>query len=212
MRLIYIFIGLAVLLALPFIIWGEAFDAVLKGEAGLTWLNEFGRRWAWIVGVGVLAADLVLPIPATTVLAGLGMIYGPFVGGLIGSAGSIIAGLIAYGLSRSMGRDAAVWLAGEEDLLKGERFFANAGGWAVALSRWMPLLPEVIACLAGLSRMPFARFCVALACGSVPMAFAYAILGHTHADRPGLALLLCAVVPPVLWLLVGRVMARWTRE
>ena len=69
-------------------------------------------------------------------------------------------------------------LAGREDLEKGERIFGSeAGGFIVALSRWLPVMPEVVACMAGMSQMPFGRFLVALACGSVPLGFAFAGIG-----------------------------------
>jgi hypothetical protein len=47
--------------------------------------------------------------------------------------------------------------------------------------------------------MPFRRFAAALCAASVPMGFAFAWIGHAGADRPGLALLLSAAVPPVIW-------------
>ncbi len=128
--------------------------------------------------MGLLVSDLVLPVPATGVMAALGVLYGPVRGGLIGAVGSILSGSIAYGLCRLLGRRAAVKLAGEKDLARAEGFFDSAGGWAVALSRWLPVLPEAVACLAGLARMRALSFFIALACGSIPMAFAFAALGH----------------------------------
>ncbi len=100
-------------------------------------------------------------------------------------------------------RQAAEWIAGREDLARGERLFGGAaGGWIVALSRWLPVMPEVVACLAGLARMPFPRFAVALCCGSVPLAFTFAWIGASGHDHPVLALLLSAFLPPVLWVSV----------
>ncbi len=72
----------------------------------------------------------------------------------------------------------------------------------VVLSRWLPLMPEVVACLAGLSGMPFRRFLVALACGSVPLGFAFAAIGATGREAPWVALAVSAGLPPVLWALV----------
>ena len=91
-------------------------------------------------------------------------------------------------------------LLGRRDLERGEWLFARIGGWAVALSRWLPLLPEVVACMAGLTRMPARTFFVALACGSVPLGFAFAAIGHAGAERPALTLALSAGLPLVLWL------------
>ncbi|MGA7485443.1 MAG: hypothetical protein WBW74_00675 [Xanthobacteraceae bacterium] len=48
----------------------EANDAVLT-------LRKI-RRLAWAVGIALIWADLVLPVPQTVVIAALGIIYGAF--------------------------------------------------------------------------------------------------------------------------------------
>jgi uncharacterized membrane protein YdjX (TVP38/TMEM64 family) len=179
----------------PFVVYGEAF-----ADGGLqAWVNQYGA-WAWLAGVAVLCADIVLPIPGTLVMTVLGYLYGWWLGGLISAGGSILAGLLAYAGSRALGRPAARWMAGDEALAQGERWFATEqAGWLLALSRWTPILPEAVACLAGLARMPLARFTLALACGSVPLGFAFAAIGHLGASHSGLALLLSAIVPLLLY-------------
>jgi membrane protein DedA with SNARE-associated domain len=90
------------------------------------------------------------------------------------------------------------------DLAAAETLFARSGGWMVALSRWLPVLPEAIACMAGLARMPAGRFSLALLCGSAPLGFAVAALGHAGSDRPFLTLALCALLPLPIWLIARR--------
>ncbi|ARA93596.1 DedA family protein [Rhodothermaceae bacterium RA] len=201
MRLLWLFLGLAVLFLIPFFLWGDALEATFS-HAGITaWLGAYGR-WAWAAALALLVGDLLLPIPASVVMTALGLLYGPVAGGLISAAGSFLAGSVAYGLCRGLGRGAARRLLGEADLARGERLFERVGGWLVVASRWLPVLPEVIACLAGLTRMPAGRFHLALACGAVPVGFTFAALGYAGADRPVLALVLSALVPPLLWLVV----------
>ncbi len=201
MRLAGIFIGLAVLFLVPFLIWGEGLAESFSFEGSVEWLRQQGK-FAWLAGVILLASDLFLPIPATGVMAALGLIYGPVLGGLIGATGSFLSGMMAYGLCRLLGRGTAVRLVGEKDLQQGERLFTKLGGWLVVVSRWLPLFPEVIACMAGLTQMPIRLFVVALLCGSVPMAFTYSAIGHAGVEHPGMALALSALVPPVLWLMI----------
>jgi len=50
--------------------------------------------------------------------------------------------------------------------------------------------------------MPLWAFLIALLCGSAPLAFAFAAIGHTGGEHPVLAIALSAVVPPLLWLVV----------
>ena len=202
----------AVLLALvigPFLVWGERFEAVLSLEGARAWLEGFGA-WAWAAGMGLLVADIVLPVPGTVVMSALGWRYGWLLGGLASAAGSMLAGTLAFGMCRRFGRPVARWIAGEDGLERAREVFERSGGWLVALSRWLPVLPEAVACLAGLARMPWRTFLLALTCGSVPLGFAFASIGHLGHQNPALALLLSALVPLVLWG-VARRYWRWTR-
>lgn len=205
MRLIWIFLGLAALLLIPFFLWADSLE--FSQEGAIEWLNRFGS-WAWAAGIGLLVSDLVLPIPGTAVMAGLGFIYGPVLGGAVSALGSFLAGAFAYQLCRIAGRPAAVWLVGEDDLQRGEQMFTRLGGWLVVISRWLPLFPEVIACMAGLVGMPRKLFYLALLCGSAPLGFVYATVGAAGTQRPGLALLISAGLPPLLWLILGRWISR----
>lgn len=201
MRLFLIFLVLVAIVLIPFFIWGDALTAFFTQTGTISWLRSYGR-WGWIAGIILLMSDLLLPIPATAVMAGLGYLYGPIVGGLISSLGSFFSGLLGYEICRRLGRGAALWILGKKDLEKGERLYARVGGWLVILSRWLPVFPEVIACMAGLTRMPVRAFYLALACGSLPLGFAFSAVGAVGIEKPGLAIALSALLPPVLWLVV----------
>ncbi len=187
----------------PWLIWGEAFECSFSLVGTLAWLREFGP-WAAAAGVGLLVADIALPIPSTIVMSALGATYGFWVGGLLAIVGSMLAGLTAYGLARWAGRPAAIWIAGEDSLVRTEELFARGGAWLVLTSRWLPILPEAVACLAGLARMPFRTFFWALTVGSVPLGLTFAWIGTLTEDREGLALALSAGLPIGAWLLSQR--------
>lgn len=199
MRLLRIFLALALLVLIPFFIWGDQLMVMFDATAARMWIQNYGP-WGWLAVIGVLVSDLFLPIPATGVMSAAGYVYGPWVGGVISCAGSLLAGLLAYVLCRVFGRRAAEWLAGAEGLNENERLFARSGPWLVILSRWLPVLPEVVACLAGIGRMPLRLFFVALVCGTVPMAFTYAAVGSLFDSEPGWALALSIILPVLLWL------------
>jgi uncharacterized membrane protein YdjX (TVP38/TMEM64 family) len=207
MRLFLVVAGLVALITGPLIFYGDQIDEKLAGDRGVALLREYGS-WAWMVGIGLIVSDLMLPVPAPAVMAALGIMYGPLVGGLVGSFGSFLAGMTAYCGCRLMGLRAARMLVGEENLGRLSRFFDRVGLWAVVLSRWMPLLPELLACLAGLSRMHLGRFSAALACGSLAMGMAFATLGTAYADRPVVGLLLSAILPLAAWPFVRRFLKR----
>jgi uncharacterized membrane protein YdjX (TVP38/TMEM64 family) len=198
-RLFVIFLVLAILVIVPFLIWGDEFEEAMTLDSMVAWLRSAGA-WAWAAGLGLLVVDLFLPVLGTVVMSALGLVYGWILGGILAALGSVGAGVLAYGLARLLGRRAACWLTGEKGLEEGERLFrGETGGWLVALSRWMPVLPEVVACMAGISKMPFARFFGALCAGSVPMGFVFAWIGHAGHDRPVFALALSAGLPPLIW-------------
>lgn len=137
----------------------------------------------------------------------MGVIYGALVGGLLAGAGSILASAAAYGLSRWAGRPMAVWFAGKEGPARTEALFARGGAWLVLTSRWLPVLPEAVTCLAGLARMPFRTFFAALAAGSLPMGFAFAGIGALARDQEALAVALSIILPVAAWI-VGRRLGR----
>jgi uncharacterized membrane protein YdjX (TVP38/TMEM64 family) len=199
--------GLILVALVPVFVFGDSIDEQFGGQKGVELLNQYGH-WAWIFAIGLIVSDLFLPVPTPAVMATLGLLYGPVVGGFIGGIGSILAGLVGYGGCLLLGPRVAQVLAGEENLPKLTRFFDRSGAAAIAFSRWLPILPEGLTCLAGLSRMNFARFFTALAVGSFSMGFAFSFLGSAYNERPTMGILISAIIPLALWPIVHR----WLRE
>ena len=198
MRLYFFLFFLVALMLAPVLVLDDEIDAYFAGEQGLENLRAYGGI-AWLVALGLIVSDLILPVPSTAVISALGMLYGPWLGGLIGGVASILAGLIAFGGCRLLGVRVQRFLVGEANLEKLSKFFARFGLTAIALSRWMPLLPEALCCLAGLARMPLGPFLAALSCGSLAMGFAFAWLGQAYLERPVAGLILSALIPLAVW-------------
>lgn len=207
MRFALLFLALAVLVTLPFVIWGADFESVFTPAGAVQWIEARGA-WGAAALVALLAADVVLPVPATPLISAAGYVYGPVTGAALGALGSTASGLIAYCLCRKLGRRAAQRIVGEAELERARARFERSGPWIVALSRWMPIVPEVTSCLAGLTRMDARTFTLALVCGTLPMACVYAWIGASGHDAPLVALALSALVPGVLLLAVGRLRRR----
>lgn len=182
----------------------EANNAVLA-------LRNYGS-WAWAVGIALIWADLVLPIPQTAAIAALGIIYGTLLGGLLGSLGLITGGLVGYGLMLTSARRLAQRLAGPRSLHKMESLFDRGGAWAIILTRSLPYsIPEAMVFLAGLAGMPMRQFTAALTIGSVPAAFAFAGIGAAWADQPIVALAVSYVLPILLLPIALHLMRRRRR-
>ena len=169
----------------------DATDAVLV-------LRKYDA-WAWAAGIALIWADLVLPIPQTVVITALGIIYGAFLGGVLGSIGLITSGLLGYLLMFTSARRMVQRFVGAQSLNRMEGLFERAGAWAIILTRSLPYsIPEAIVLLAGLAGMRIGRFMAALSIGSVPTAFAFAAIGAGWADQPFLALAVSYVLPILL--------------
>jgi uncharacterized membrane protein YdjX (TVP38/TMEM64 family) len=161
-------------------------------------LRRYGS-WAWAIGIALIWADLLLPVPQTAVIAALGVLYGTLLGGLLGSLGLITGGLLGYGLMFTSVRRLVQRFAGRRSLHRMESLFGRGGAWAIVLSRSLPYsVPEAMVFLAGLAGMPMASFAAALTVGSVPTAFAFAAIGAGWADQPMLALVVSYVLPILL--------------
>jgi uncharacterized membrane protein YdjX (TVP38/TMEM64 family) len=169
-----------------------------EANAAVLTLRKY-ESWAWALGIALICADLVLPVPQTAVIAGLGIVYGTLLGGLLGSLGLITGGLLGYGLMLTSARRLAQHFAGPRGLRTMESLFEQGGAWAIVLTRGLPYsVPEAMAFLAGFAGMPMRKFTAALTIGSVPTAFAFAAIGAGWADQPIAALAVSYVLPILL--------------
>jgi uncharacterized membrane protein YdjX (TVP38/TMEM64 family) len=193
-RLVVLVLLILLGLSVPMLVFGDRFETMFDGERALGFVRAQGS-WGAVVAIGMIMADLFIPLPSPAIMAALGLIYGTAIGGLLASIGSFAAASLGYALCRLIGPPAAAWIAGPAQLERLSGFFGRYGIWAIALSRWMPAVPEVLACLAGLTRMRMARFATGNFIGSVPVGFAYAYVGASGADDPRGALAIAFLVP-----------------
>src|SRR5687768_5676973 len=106
-RLAGLVVCLAVVFGLPFVLWGDRFETLLHQDRLGIWFESY-RNSAWLMAIGLLVSDLVLPIPNTVVIAALGILYGPLLGGLVATVGTCLSGVAGYALCRRFGRPFAI--------------------------------------------------------------------------------------------------------
>jgi uncharacterized membrane protein YdjX (TVP38/TMEM64 family) len=198
-----LFILLSALLAL---VLGDRVELPESFAEAVAWLRSF-ERWAWAVAMAVIIGDFLLPLPSTPALVTLGIIYGPLLGGVLGGIATTTAGLLAFGLTRALGRRGALYLVGEQDLARAQRFYDRWGVYAVALGRALGGPLEWLVLIAGISGMPALRASVALLVGGFSAAFVTAWLGDLAVDRPALAITLVLALASVLAWLARRALA-----
>ena len=129
------------------------------------------------VGVALLVADVVLPVPSSGVMIAQGAAFGLVYGSLLSLAGGTGATLVAYLLGRRS-RGLINRLVPVEQQLRGAELLERHGMWAVVVTRPVPMLAETVAILAGTSTtMPWWRVTAAGALGNLVPAVAYAAAG-----------------------------------
>jgi len=96
---------------------------------------------------------------------------------------NVIGGSIAYAVGVKGGRPLILKygqfiLLNQHHLEKAERWFAKRGEVTVAIGRLLPVIRTFISLPAGIARMPFGKFLLYSAIGSLPWNFALAYAGY----------------------------------
>mgnify|MGYP005991233367 CR=1 FL=1 len=151
--------------------------------------------------VSLLFLDLFIAVPTLSiaVLAGyfLGLTYG-FLAVIIGFN---LAGIGGYCLSRMYGNTLFRYLI-KDEIKRNEAIdiFQKHGLVTILLSRAMPILPEVSACLAGMMNMAFKKFLVVWLLSSVPYALIATYAGSISTfDNPKPAIYTSISLSVFLW-------------
>ncbi len=183
------------------------------------WLLQARGFSPWYVGglvVLLLLADLLVSVPTMAVSLLAGYFLGPALGALAAISGMALAGICGYLVSRQIGvRMLNFLLSNASEREAAINSFQEHGFTLILFSRAVPMLPEVSACLAGMTRMPFARFLVAWAIATVPYAVIATYFGSVSTlEDPAPAILAAVVISGTLWLgwfVVRRVQRRAVR-
>ena len=167
------FAGLVVLFLAMFVLV-EQLDLPLLTDArpGLT----AGSSAAGVLGVGLLIADVVLPVPSSGVMVVHGAVYGPVVGSILSLLGGTAATVAAFGLGRRS-RSLLGRFAGPEQQARASALLDRYGVWAILLSRPVPVLAETVAIMAGTGRLRWWQVAWAGAVGTLVPALGYAAVG-----------------------------------
>jgi uncharacterized membrane protein YdjX (TVP38/TMEM64 family) len=152
-----------------------------------SWVDGAGAA-AWAGMILGVALVLLAPVPrsAVSVLVGVVLGFGP--GVALALSGGLLAGLAAFGLSRTLGRTAAVRLTGKR-LARVDRLMTDRGFMAVLTGRVLPVMPFVVLSYgAGLTSIRWGPYALATAIGLVPSSLAQVGVGASAgalAERAG---------------------------
>jgi uncharacterized membrane protein YdjX (TVP38/TMEM64 family) len=201
-------VGVLLLVALVGHSLRTGLDVPLEPAGIRAWVGDLGWRGP-LVFLLLVTFRQFLAIPAMVLLSVGGLCFGTVMGGLLGTTGLIVSGIMKFTIARVVGRDYLRRLGGGR-LERWEARAKRLGFAVVALATAHPMGP--LAPLhwgAGLSPLSLGSFVGALALGAPVRAFAYSFFGESLLDtgstefRVAAFVLVGAIVVPML-LLRGR--------
>ncbi len=166
---------------------------------------------AWLIAgvIALLVLDLLVAVPTMTTIPIAGWLLGPVLGGLTGAIGLMLMGSLGYGLGRFVGRPVLARLFKSDDRLAGiEAAFARNDLLTLAVCQALPILPELSAILAGISRMHPLRFALGYGLGVIPFAFIVAAGGAASTPDDLRPAILTAIATTACLLLLWRMFLR----
>ena len=202
MKRYWTFVGSILGLLLILFLLVEALEVPLLTRPS-SWLEQGGMIGA-LVGVGLLVADVALPVPSSLIMVAHGALYGVAIGTLLSLVGSTGAALVGFAVGRR-GDPLMSRLVPPEERVRAERLLTRWGMLAIIVTRPVPLLAETTTIVVGSSRLGWERVALAALVGSLPATLLYALVGAIAASLHNGALVfgLVLLVAGSFWL-VGR--------
>jgi uncharacterized membrane protein YdjX (TVP38/TMEM64 family) len=148
------------------------------------YIRSYGA-WAPIASVLLMVSQVIVaPVPASVIQLSNGVVFGIVGGTILNLVGQMAGAMVAFYISRSLGRAAAERLVGRIDqhgLF--ERWLERWGARALLIVRLVPGMPsDFVSYLMGLTSMPARRYFIVSAIGFTPQSLAYAWLGEHAID------------------------------
>jgi len=169
------------------------------------WMRHGGVLAAGL-GVSLLIADVLLPVPSSLVMVAHGALFGVLIGTLLSLLGSVGAALFGFAIGRHGGR-LLERIVTPAERARADKMLARWGTLAVVVTRPVPILAETVAIMTGTSSIGWARMALASFAGSLPPALLYALTGAAYANFQSLVLMFVAtlLVAGSFWL-IGRLL------
>ncbi|HLP39924.1 MAG TPA: VTT domain-containing protein [Fibrobacteria bacterium] len=168
------------------------------------WMSRQGGAAAAAAGIGLLVADVFLPVPSSLLMVAHGALFGILGGTLLSLGGTLGATALGFALGRRGGR-LLERLVSPSEKARADDLLRKYGALAILVTRPLPLLAETVSILAGASPMGWGPMLLAAAAGSLPASLLYAITGATARGFGSGALMFAFVLvfAGVFWV-VGR--------
>jgi uncharacterized membrane protein YdjX (TVP38/TMEM64 family) len=204
-RYLLVIIAMMALFLATFIVV-ESLGGTVLNDPG-PWMNSGGVTAA-VIGVGLLIADILLPVPSSLVMVAHGALFGVWIGTLLSLIGSVGAALFGFAIGRR-GEGALKKFVTEEERIRVDAFLKRWGVMAIVVTRPVPIFAETVAIVAGTSSLGWGSMAIASLVGSIPAALLYAITGAAIADLQSSTLVFGLVI--LIAILTGLGSVMWKR-
>lgn len=200
--LLKVMLSLAAIFASTFVL-GRVLG-ILTEENVRSWLevaSTLSAATIFAVVVSLLFIDLFVAVPTLTIVI-LGGYFLGFENGLMAAmVGSALAAFGGYAICRKWGESALAKVVRDEDQRVSMReAFQSHGPGMILLARAAPILPEVTACMAGITRMGLPRFALFWSIGTLPYMGIAAYAGSVSTlDNPMPAIYAALGLYAVMW-------------
>ena len=140
------------------------------------WLKRMGI-WAPIIYIGLYTLGTILILPSTPLNLSGGALFGVWWGTLWTSLAALIAAVVAFAFTRTVGRDyIAHKLAGRWEAIDGE--MRQGGLFYMFAIRLLPIIPYgIVNFAAGLTSIRFRDYLLGTTLGTVPGILPFVMMG-----------------------------------
>ncbi len=169
-------------------------------------LMRNGGMLAAVMGVSLLIADVLLPVPSSLVMVAHGALFGVVTGTFLSLLGSMGAALVGFGIGRRGGK-LLTRIVTPAERARADRMLDRWGALTVVVTRPIPVLAETVAIMAGTSPLSWWRMALATLVGSLAQALLYALTGAAVANLQSTSLMFGVVllITGLFWL-AGRLL------
>lgn len=173
-----------------------------KIESWFQAAKDLPPEYTALIVIGLLLADLIISVPTMTIMILSGFFLGHAFGALAGITGLMLTGCTGYVLSYFLGQRMISFLVKDPDQrVSAEETFLKHGFVVIMLSRAIPMLPEISACMAGMTKMRFPAFLVAWSISAVPYTLIATYAGSISSlDNPLPAIITAIGLTGSFWL------------
>lgn len=165
----------------PFLLLGESFERDVTD-----WFQADDARAETVefaAVLGILASDILLPIPSSAVMTYAGGVMNFWSAVLASWIGLTTGAVLGFGLARLLGKPFAARFAEPEDLVRIESIGARFGPAVLLVTRPLPILAEACVLLMGTTQLSWRRFLLPVAAANLALAVFYVACGAGIEDQ-----------------------------